>query len=252
MTDAPAIDLEGYARMLARLRGATGARAAPVLAEAGLTPQTWRTAADSWRELLARDRAEGRGDRVMTFAAAYRDERSKTRAVRQSVASADATERASAAIARPTSVDDTSDLLSTLGPPLPFHATQAQSEAAASLPPSTRHAEPHPDVGMTGELEISVLDTTMPFLLRGPASQNHPEPAGLDRKRYASLCAELAIAREPEAIVLRRYGVQDEATRGALTSYWDRRFERDPQERADHQRLMAEYRAWLQARGSHR
>jgi hypothetical protein len=246
------LSVEEYARLVARIREAPPTHSQQILAAAGLTPASWQGAATDWRTVLDADCKVGRRDRLDAFAIAYREESARMQRVRQEAETAAAKHESPPPKLPAASVDETSWLVSPVGPPLPFAAPAAGDESTAPSPPAAAPVEPHPDTGATGELAAPDVDLTMPFLLRGDLIQEGPEPSGLDLRRYASLCAELSEAAEPAARTRNRYGVNDEAAYATLTAYWNRRFAREPAMRAEHQRLMAEYRAWLRQKGHQR
>ena len=62
---------------------------------------------------------------------------------------------------------------------------------------------------------------------------------------YASLCAELAVAPEQAAEILKRYHVPDEATRRALDEHWRARLATQPEARAAFDTAVTTYKDWL-------
>ena len=67
---------------------------------------------------------------------------------------------------------------------------------------------------------------------------------------YASLCAELAVAPERTAETLAKYKVESEPARRALDEDWARRAAQYPDTRAELERLVSSYTAWLRRKPS--
>ena len=87
----------------------------------------------------------------------------------------------------------------------------------------------------------------LPFQPKPPVPAVSARSPELTLQQYASLCAELAASATSAATsaILAKYRVGEPGARLALDAAWSAEFAKSPPARAEFERLMAEYRAWL-------
>jgi hypothetical protein len=91
----------------------------------------------------------------------------------------------------------------------------------------------------------AIPKAALPFVAKQGGGEARPPELTL--QQYASLCAELAAAATPalSASILAKYRVADPSARAALDAKWAAELAKAPASRAEFERLMAQYRAWL-------
>lgn len=80
----------------------------------------------------------------------------------------------------------------------------------------------------------------------GPISSISMVPPHLTLEQYASLCAELAVAREPRPVVLRKYRMASEEARKLEDLRWANAMRAKEQLRAQYNQLFTKFRAHLE------
>ncbi|MBM4356628.1 MAG: hypothetical protein FJ096_00805 [Deltaproteobacteria bacterium] len=100
-------------------------------------------------------------------------------------------------------------------PPLPTAAARGLAGAAPSLPP------PRPSLGF--------------------------DPASWTVSRYAALCAACSASPQRAGDTAREYGVPDEHARRSLDDHFAERFDRDPTEQEQWERLVVQFRERLRS-----
>jgi hypothetical protein len=94
------------------------------------------------------------------------------------------------------------------------------------------------------EKEVALL----PFGEKGTCAGVVPIPR-LSLEQYASLRAELAVRPEKWAEIQPQYHVMSVAMRRALDEHWEIELAANPEARAAFEKLLADYTAWVRARG---
>jgi hypothetical protein len=147
-------------------------------------------------------------------------------------------------------------------PPPPSSPTELSPGAVPPTPdppaaPSSPEPPPTAETGNAAELdegedefrETVAVDTQSPLkeaLTDAPGVANLPD---LTIQQYASLCAEREVKPAEQEMTCQKYGIADEATRGALDAHWQRLFQTQPQVQERWQELFSQYVAWLRHQG---
>ena len=134
---------------------------------------------------------------------------------------------------------------------LPF--APAANVAPAPQPPSAARTVQLPSHAGSGTLPLGAdpmaeARATLPFGKATPGDAVRFPRMPLET--YASLCAELAVAPERTAETLAKYKVESEPARRALDEDWARRAAQYPDTRAELERLVSSYTAWLRRKPS--
>lgn len=79
----------------------------------------------------------------------------------------------------------------------------------------------------------------------GPAAAPAAAWPRLTLDTYASLCAELSVFPERVPVILKKYGIADEAARRGVDREWAERLSTHPETQDLWQRKVGEFRAWL-------
>jgi hypothetical protein len=225
------LTVKRYAILLARLQGAGDGGAPAILAREALSGEAWSAARAAWSRALADDLECRRPERLRVFTASYREALAESSRARAPVDPRDETVVGGAAI------DD----------PLPFSPAAPRSPPPVVTPATPRHAE----AGATRVFR-AIDAETLPFVTPGPVATDAPEPGDgrrMELRRFASLEAELASTPRDRAATLRRYDLS-EPSYAAYAARWSARFERNVEELAQFQRLLADYRFWLASHGN--
>lgn len=131
-------------------------------------------------------------------------------------------------------------------PAVPFEGS------AEPLPPSREARSPSeprgcPQAGETAELtleQVRAAAEAVPFSPKRPTMAEHPE---LTLEQYASYSAESTVKPSERARIMTSYGIASHAARAALSVYWGKRFEEEPELKVRFDKLQQQYVAWLRA-----
>ena len=130
-----------------------------------------------------------------------------------------------------------------LAPALPL----VRAARPPAMSPRLPLGKPEP-MGLDGRRSETTLVLTQPPFMPVLASRQGSVPSppyAFSLAEYASLCAELAAARETVEATFARYGLSNPEVRRAVDTTWRARFARHPTEYACWHQLFAYYRAQL-------
>jgi len=257
------LDLERFAGVMAEVDG--GRDLAIVLAREGIAPQAWSLAEETWLARVAAEAEQKRFELTRRYNAAFAarrrqvEPRARTSQPPRAMASEAPGPLQDEAIAAAKEAPQAASPQVEIAPPAPqvelpsfMRAAAAHAPSAPLAPPPAAspapfvgpapppHDAPAPHLGAT-------LGVTAVGGAAGPALPFRTAPAlpRLTLEQFASLTAELALARRPHAETTARYGLS-EAAHHEESVLWQQRFAAYP---ADHARFVAlcqHYRGWLE------
>ncbi|WP_437311236.1 hypothetical protein [Sorangium sp. So ce388] len=246
------LDFEAWSELSARLLERDMDARLDLLAEAELEPVDWNRCDMHWSLALAQDIAAGRLDRAQRHGGRCATELAQRRRAATAAQRASPAPGGTATVASPPmslvgtspSVDLPSHLRAAASA-LPFKGPS--SKAVASLSAPSPAPVPHdPTRGETMPLGMSLtahVEAVLPFATMPGGPPPQPRPQHTSLQTYAALCAELSVAPDRTADILRKYDIRDEASRRALDDEWRARFEAQPDALEEWRDLCARCRA---------
>ncbi|WP_437931707.1 hypothetical protein WMF37_21430 [Sorangium sp. So ce291] len=246
------LDFEAWSELSARLLGRDVDARLDLLAEAELEPVDWNRCDMHWSLALAQDIAAGRLDRAQRHGGRCATELAQRRRPDAAAQPVSLAPGGAAAVASPPrsligtspSVEVPSHLRAAASA-LPFKSTSSKAVASFSAPGPA--PVPHdPTRGETMPLGMSLtahVEAVLPFASKPGGRPAQPRAPRVSLQTYAALCAELSVAPDRTADILRKYDIRDEASRRAIDEEWRARFEAQPEALAEWRDLCARYRA---------
>lgn len=132
---------------------------------------------------------------------------------------------------------------------LPFKKTDTPSSLATSTEPKHPPTAPGGDAQRLGGTQTvdaaALLQAALPFGGTPSPQPRLPEFPRMPLPNYASLHAELAAFPQRAPEIRSKYGIANETVQAALNRDWQARFDAYPETKAEWQRLVAQWQAWL-------
>ncbi|XYI02877.1 hypothetical protein ACMHYB_25245 [Sorangium sp. So ce1128] len=247
------LDFEAWSELSARLLERDVDARLDLLAEADVDPVDWNRCDMHWSLALAQDISAGRLDRAQRHGGRCATELAQRRRPAAAAQPASPAPRGTPTVASPPSsligTSPSVELPSHLraaASALPFKSTSSSKVVASLSAPGPAPVAHDPTRGETMPLGMSLtahVEAVLPFASKpgGPPAQ--PRAPRVSLQTYAALCAELSVAPDRTAEILRKYDIRDEASRRAIDDEWRARFEAQPEALEEWRGLCARYRA---------